>query len=93
MKIRMTIDAGDGPKEVTTNLWAVVQWERKFKTKASQMANGVGMEDLAYLAWESLKTTGETVPALFDDFLKRLESIDVHEQEANPTQGAPTDER
>ena len=93
MKLRMTVDTGDGPQEVITNLWAVVQWERKYKTKASNMGQGVGMEDLAYLAYESLKTTGHVVPVVFDDFLKRLVSLDVHEQDGNPTQGAPTAER
>lgn len=92
MKIRMRIVQNGTPIEVTSNLWAVVQWERKYKTKISQAAESMGLEDLAFLAYESLRSAGHVVPAVFDDFVKKTEDIEVLDSEAGrPTQGAPTD--
>lgn len=90
MKIRMSVDTGNGPREVETTMWAVVQWERRFKVKASDMAKSMGMEDLAFLAYASEQAAGNPVPAVFDDYIKRVRSIDVVEEEAeNPTQKVP----
>ena len=77
---------------VTTNLYVVVAWERKFKRKASDMANGIGIEDLAYLAFEASKLNKIVVPAEFDNFIKQLVNIEVVEQE-QPSfiEAAPTD--
>ena len=92
MKITLAVDLGEGPFEVTTNLFVVVQYERKFKRKASDMANGVGAEDLLYLAYESCKLHGVTVPVSFDDFIRKCHSVEVvSEEPENPTQEPPTD--
>ncbi len=92
MKLTLKVELPDNTYEVTTNLFTVVEWERRFKRKASDMGNGIGIEDLAYLAWCASKVHSVVVPAAFDDFLKKLINIEVVEQEApNPTQAAPTD--
>jgi hypothetical protein len=93
MKLTLAVDLGDGPVEVATNLFVIVQYERKYKRKASEMASSIGYEDLLFLAYESCKVHGVTVPVVFDDFIKRAVSIEVVEQEAdtNPTQGPLTD--
>lgn len=91
MQISIEVDLGDGPFIVQTNLWVQIQWERKFKTKMSELANGVGMEDIAYMAFEACKTTGVVVPAVFDDFLRRAKSVELVEANAPvPTDPAPT---
>jgi hypothetical protein len=91
MKIRMAVTQQGATIEVSTNLWAVVQWERKYKTKISQAAESMGLEDLAYLAYESMKTSGHTVPAVFDDFVRRVDDIDILDADTErPTQGEPT---
>jgi hypothetical protein len=88
MKLTLAVDQGSGPVEVTTNLYVIVQYERKFKRRASDMANGIGYEDLLFLAYESCKLHGVTVPVVFDDFIKRTVSIDVISEETeNPTPG------
>lgn len=90
MQLTLQVDAGDGPFTVSTNLWVITQWERKYKCKASQMANGIGVEDLAFLAYESAKIAGMVVPVVFDDFLKTVRSLEVIEQESPvPTSGEP----
>lgn len=93
MKLTLAVDLGDGPIEVTSNLYVIVQYERKYKRKASDMANGVGMEDLLFIAYESCKLHGVTVPVVFDDFIKKAISVEVVDQDtaANPTLAAPTD--
>lgn len=95
MQLSLRVHAPEGAYDVTTNLFTVVLWERKFKRKASDMANSMGVEDLAYLAYEASKQSNKTVPAVFDDFIKRLSApyVEVIEQDpANPTQAAPTDD-
>lgn len=91
MKLRLRIDLGEGPIEVDTNLATIVAWERKFKRKASQMSEGMGIEDLAFLAHEACKQNQIVVPLVLDDFIKRLQDLDVvTETRVNPTSGSPT---
>jgi hypothetical protein len=93
MKLTLAIDLGEGPVEVSTNLYVIVQYERKYKRKASEMATSIGYEDLLFLAYESCKIHGIVVDAVFDNFIKRAVSVEVVDQEAdaNPTLGLPTD--
>lgn len=89
MKLHLRINIGQGPIELTTNLFVIVSWERRFKRKASDMANGIGMEDLAFMAYECCKQQNISVPAVFDDFVKRLIDLEiVSEETENPTPGA-----
>ena len=84
---------GKDPVEVTTNLANIVAWERRFKRKAVDMAQGAGVEDLLFLAWEASKTSKVVVPAVFDDFVAKVENLDVVQEEtANPTLAAPGDD-
>jgi len=92
MKLTLRIDPGDGPMEVTTNLYTIVAWERRFKTKASNIANGIGLEDLAFLAHTALQQIGVVVPIVLDDFIKKVTVLEVVENETeNPTVRATTD--
>ena len=94
MKITLKVEQQDGQAyEVTTNLFSIVALERKFKIRASDLASGVAMEHLAFLAFEGAKQNGVTVPAVFDDYIKKLVSIDVVNEDAvNPTEEAVTSE-
>jgi len=92
MQLTLKIDQGDGPYQVNTNLYVVVQWERKFKRKASDLANGIGMEDLAYMAWTASKLHSVVVPAEFDKFVEKIVLLEViSEGEDVPFDPAPTD--
>ena len=92
MKLTLRVDQGDGPIEVTTNLFTIVAWERRFKTKASNIANGIGLEDLAFLAHTALQQIGVVVPIVLDDFIKKVVLLEVVENETeNPTVRATTD--
>ena len=50
MKITIRYTRKGETVEVSTSLLTVVAWERKFKRKASDMGNGMGIEDIAFLA-------------------------------------------
>ena len=90
MKITLAVDTGEGPVEVTTNFMNVIEWERKYKRRAGDLAQGIGAEDLAFLAWQASKTAGITVPLMFDDYAKRIVSLEVvAEDDTNPTPEAP----
>ena len=92
MKLTIRVDLGEGPIDVETNLFITVLWERKYKRKASDLAQGVGAEDLAFMAYEAMKQAKITVPLQLDDFIKKIVTLEVVEaNSANPTQEAPTD--
>ena len=92
MEIRIEVDTGDGPVQLTAGLWPLVAWERKFNTKASRLAEAIGLEDLAYLAYEASKQDKITVPATFDDYCKRITSIQLVTANPNPTKAAASDD-
>ena len=93
MKITIRYTRKGEVQEVTTTLGTIVAWERKFKRKASDMGNGMGIEDIAFLAFEASKTHKIVVPASFDEFLNQLDNIEVVTEETeNPTPAALPDE-
>ena len=86
MKLTLKVETADTAYEVVTNLFVIVLWERKYKRKASEMASGIGVEDLAFMAYEASKLNKIVVPSEFDTFVKNLVAIDVINTEApNPT--------
>ena len=66
--------------EVQTNLMTIVLWERKYKRKASDMALGIGVEDLAFMCYEASRLNGITVPSTLDTFINSLTNIEVVDQ-------------
>lgn len=88
MRLRVT-SAADGVYHVDTSLKTIIAWERKFNLKASTAT--LGMEDLAFLAYQASKEQGIVVPLTFDDFINGIEDVDVVDgDDANPTPAAPT---
>jgi len=91
MKLTLQVTERESVYTVTTNLGVIVAWERKFKRKASQLGDGIGVEDLAFMAWECCKQNNIAVPLVFDDYVKRLENIEVVDNDpVNPTNEAHT---
>jgi len=92
MQLTLQVTNHEGTHQVNTNLFTIVLWERRFKRKAADMANGIGVEDLLYLAWEASKQAKIVVPSEFDTYCKQITNVEVIDQEApNPTQAALTD--
>lgn len=94
MKITLEVTPIDGqPYRVTTNLFSIIAMERKFGIKASDLASGIAMEHLAFLAFEGSKQQNIVVPVVFDDFVKNLENLEVVDTAAvNPTNEGRTSE-
>ena len=85
MKLTLKVETPDTAYEVVTNLYVIILWERKFKRKASDMASGIGVEDLAFMAYEASKLNKIVVPSEFDTFVKNLTNIEVVDTETvNP---------
>jgi hypothetical protein len=86
MKLTLKIVTTDNAYEVKTTFANVIEWERKMKRQASDLARGIGYDDLAFLAWSASKTSGVTVPLIYDDFVKKIVDLDVvNEEPQNPT--------
>jgi hypothetical protein len=93
MQLTLKVTPSEGAQyEVKTNLFTIVALERKFKIRASELANGIAMEHLAYLAYESCKQHDIVVPIVFDDYVKQLSAIEVVADEGNPTEAEVTPE-
>jgi len=89
MKLQIRYHTTQGESHlVTTNLGTIVAWERKFKRKAVDMAQGIGVEDLAFLAYEATRQAGIVVPATLDDFIAKVDEIALTDETENPTQPA-----
>ena len=92
MKLKLQIEEKDATYTVETNLFVIIAWERKFKRKISELSSGIGMEDLAFMAWECCKRDKVVVPVEFDSFISRLVELEVVSEEAvGPFSPAPTD--
>jgi hypothetical protein len=76
MKLVIGIDRGEGMERVTTTPRAIIEWERKTKSKISHLANGIGLEDMALLAWFALGSPGS-----FNDFMDTLNDVEPLEDE------------
>lgn len=88
MKLHIHITEQDQEYTVVTNLAVIIEWERKFKRKASDLSAGIGMEDLAFMAFRSASQAGIVVPAVFDDYIKRIVDLEVLDDETvNPIPG------
>ena len=93
MKLTLKVETQENTYEVTTSLFNVVEWERRTKRKASDLAGGVGYEDLAFLAYAASKSNNITVNVVFDEFVKSLVNLEVVNNEAETfTEAAPTDD-
>ena len=91
MKLKLQIEEKESTYTVETNLFVIIAWERKFKRKISELSTGIGMEDLAFMAYESCKQINHPVPAIFDDYIRRLVNIEVLDDDpVNPSQEALT---
>ena len=87
MQLTLKVTFEDKTETVTTNMMTIVMWERKYNRKASQISEGIGIEDLAYMAYESSRSQGITVPALLDDYIRSIKNLEVVEQN-DPKVGA-----
>lgn len=83
MKLTLHVtEVGGNAYEVTTTLPVIIAWERKFKRKASELANGnIGLEDMVFWAYEAAKRCNIPVPLSLDAYIDKVEAVDVVESD------------
>lgn len=91
IKLAITLQPGQPPVEVITNLLCITEWERLEHRKISD-GKGVGMSDMVAWAFFMLKLSGRPiVETTWRDWLKNnpdmeIEAID--QTDPNPTEAA-----
>jgi hypothetical protein len=85
MKIILELKTTDGEETTLTALVPdFIIWERHSKRKISDLAAGIGMEDLAFLAYAVLKRTGSNLKP-FDSWINSIENIEPIEEDPKAT--------
>lgn len=76
LRLTFSLEDADGIRTVTAGPATMVAWERKTGRKMSSWADeGVGAEDMAWLAWHAEKRAGNITVA-FDAFLETIVDLD-----------------
>lgn len=87
MQLNITYRLNDSDRitvDITPVVW--IRWERRFKTKISLLEKqGLGYEDLAFLAFEAARAAGHKTPPTFDAFCDALAELDTDGVTENPT--------
>lgn len=85
MKITLEVKTTDGEETTLTALVPdFIIWERHSKRKISDLAAGIGMEDLAFLAYSVLKRNGKNLKP-FDSWINSVENIEPIEEDPKAT--------
>jgi hypothetical protein len=93
MELRLRIDLGETTHEVVALPWHMMLWERRYKTKISRLqTEGLGLEDMAYMAFEVLKQRGEELPATFEQFAQQIRQVEYVGDTADPTPAAVSED-
>jgi hypothetical protein len=92
IKVAYLLPSGAQVEEtITTSISTIAAWERKFKRRVSDMQQGIGIDDIAYLAWHKL-TADKKESRDYDAWLATVDAIEVPEvQQPNPTEAAASD--
>jgi hypothetical protein len=84
MKMELEVTYTNGEKlELVAVVPDFIAWERHSKRKMSDLASGVGMEDLAYLAWSVANRTSKVKP--FEGWINEVELIEPVEADPKAT--------
>ena len=75
MQLTMEVTTSTGRQRVSIRPKAIVGWELKNNKKISELAQGIGMSDMAWLAWRQL-TDQDSITASYDEWLDTLEDVE-----------------
>lgn len=90
MNLQLRVTTQTENYEVKVTFPDVCAWEEATNKVASDLAKGLGMRDLGRLAYFATRTSGRVVPAVYKDFEKTIQAIDVVEEgPTHPTQEEP----
>ncbi len=71
LRLAFSVEDGDGQRAVTVGPQSLVAWERKTKRKISQLSEGIGAEDMAWLVWHADKRAGN-ITIGFEEYLETI---------------------
>jgi len=88
MRANVSIDTVDGnSRKVVIAVPDFIRWEKQYKAKTSDLATSWRMEDWTFLAWSSLKRSGD-VTATFDEWQLEVLEVRLEDDDApRPTRG------
>lgn len=80
MKLQLKITMVDNEVlDVNCGIPDFIAWERHSKSKTSELVNGIGIEDMAFLAYNSIKRTGAKIKP-FDGWINDVEEIEAFDE-------------
>lgn len=85
MKLQLKITTTDNQVlELECGIPEFIAWERHSHNKTSQLALGIGIEDMAYLGYAALKRKGEKLKP-FDAWINDIAEIEAIEDNPKAT--------
>ena len=91
LRLAFSVEDADGSRRVDVGPSTLVAWERKTGRKVSQLSEGIGAEDMAWLVWHADKRAGNT-KASFDQFLEQIVDLgDAPDPKATLDEGLSDD--
>lgn len=78
MKVKLRIDLGDGKpaREMTTNMLAIVEWE-KIENRRSADGKGIGFADMCCWAYVLCKLAGDKVPGTWREWVAEYPNMEI----------------
>lgn len=88
MKLHLKVTMAGGDEETFTAIVAdFIAWEKYSKRKVSDLANGAGMSDMAYLAYCSAKRNNPNILD-FEKWIENIESLEAVDADPKVTKKA-----
>ena len=75
MQLTMQVTTTTGKQKIKIRPKAIVGWELKNNKKISELGQGIGMSDMAWLAWRQLTDQG-SISVTYDEYLDTLEEVE-----------------
>lgn len=87
MKLRLEVINIEGESVIAETIISdFVAWERHSKKKISNLSEGAGIEDMAFLAYTSLKRQ-KKVDISFEEWLESVTELNALEADESPKSG------
>ena len=76
LKLKVDLQYGTTPIELTTNMFVICEWEKTENRKISD-GKGIGYTDLVCWAYNLLKLSGQTMPATYREWVKQNPNMTI----------------
>lgn len=77
MRLTLQVTLADGSEQTATAIVPdFIAWEKHTKKKISDLAEGAGIGDMAYLAWASIKRKEPSTPD-YEIWVEQVDSLEA----------------